>query len=128
MVPVAPGRYEATLPPPAAGQGVYRLEVLRDESPAIEHFVTVPFPPEYRRFGTDRTALDDLVKLAGGGSRIINHPQRDIAEWLRAREKGRAYRSARPVLLLLAMVFLLLEVAARGMRRGRAPRPGGEAA
>lgn len=120
ILPVAPGHYEVTLPLPGGGEGVHRLTVDRAGSPALERFVSIPYPAEYRRFGVDRSFLANLARLAKGRSRMINLPQRDLDEWLRSKEKVRAFQSARPLLLILAMLFLLLEVAARGMRGGRA--------
>jgi Mg-chelatase subunit ChlD len=124
LLPVAPGRYEAQLPLPARDmrQGealpdAWRLEVIEEGRVAAEQFVTVPYPAEYRRFGTDRLALEALVRLAGGRSRLINLPEVDLRAWLKELGPQREYRPARPVLLVLAALCLLCEVVVRGMRR-----------
>jgi Mg-chelatase subunit ChlD len=124
LLPVAPGRYVAEFPLPArdlarrADLGeVCRLQILERGEPRAEQFVSLPYPAEYRRFGTDRVALAELVRLAGGHSRMLDVPD-TVKLWLKDAGARREYASARPVLLLLAALLLLAEVAARGMRRG----------
>lgn len=125
--PSAPGVYRALLPKPA--QGVYRLSVqeeapsnLKPETrnlnpllPVCERFVTVPYPAELRRFGTDRAAMQRLVSKAGGASRIIEDPQ-DLARWAADKAASREMYSLRPWLIGLGMVLLLVEYALRGRR------------
>jgi hypothetical protein len=123
LLPVAPGRYEAEFPLPARDLArraelgeVYRLQILEHGEPLAEQFVSLPYPAEYRRFGTDRVALAELVRLAGGHSRMLDVPE-NLKFWLKDVGARREYTSARPVLLVLAALLLLAEVAARGLRR-----------
>jgi Mg-chelatase subunit ChlD len=125
--PSAPGTYRALLPKPP--QGVYRLTVQeevpsssrpetrdpRPRSSICERFVTVPYPAELRRFGTDRAAMQQLVAKAGGDSRIIENPQ-DIARWAADKASARETYSLRPWLIGLGMLFLLVEYFLRGRR------------
>lgn len=115
--PVAPGRYSGELP--AGREGVYRLEITEAGGVTLERFVTVPYPAELRRFGTDRNALGDWVQVAGGHSRMVNLPPRDLAEWLKAQGTRRSHTPLRPALIVLAVVFMLCEIAVRGMRGRR---------
>lgn len=117
--PVAPGtfRAEAALPPP----GVYRMEV-RDAAGGAalaERLVAIPYPQEFRRFGTDRLTLEALVDRAGGHSRMIHLPAQDLAAWREACGPQRAFVPVRGWLLVLAAVCVLAEVAARGLRAKR---------
>lgn len=114
LLPIAPGRYKSELL--TSGTGVYRLEIKEARGATAERFVSVPYPPEYQRFGVDRNAMQDLADRAGGRSRIINLPRTDLVQWLQEQETLRAYTSLKPYLLVLAMVFFLCEIAARGMR------------
>lgn len=113
LLPTAPGRYEGRLAEPR--QGVNRVEILSADVTVAERFVTVPYASEYRRFGTDRLALEALVKKAGGRSRMLNVPG-DLDAWLDGVEARRTHKSARPWLLALAGALLLCEIAARGMK------------
>lgn len=113
LLPVAPGRYEGRLEAPQ--QGVYRVEIQAERVTVAERFVTVPYAPEYRRFGTDRLALEALVQKAGGRSRMLNVPG-DLDDWLDGVEAQRTHQSARPWLLALAGALFLCEIAARGMK------------
>ena len=123
LLPEAPGRYRAELPERAeqsvGREGVYRLEVSEAGGTTAERFVTVPYPPEYHRFGVDRTFLKDLAERAGGGSRLLNLPRADLVKWLEEQGSLRAYTSLRPHLLVLAVLFFLCEIAVRGMRLRR---------
>jgi hypothetical protein len=114
LLPQAPGRYAAELSADAAG--VYRLEVLDGGRLAAERFVSVPYPPEYQGFGEDRNALQELAEAAGGGSKLLNLPDQDLRAWLAAQKARREYLEARDVLLILAALCFLAEIAARGLR------------
>jgi hypothetical protein len=118
LLPEAPGRYAAELP--AGREGVYTLEVRDVSGRSHEQFVTVPYPEEFRRFGADRNVLAAWTDRAGGTSRMINQPDRDLKDWLAKQGSRRSYLSLRPALLLLAAIFFLCEIAARGMRARRA--------
>ena len=117
--PSAPGTYRALLPKPP--QGVYRLSIQRGIGivspdslvPVCERFVTVPYPAELRRFGTDRAAMQKLVSKAGGDSRIIEDPQ-DLARWAADKAAARETYSLRPCLILLGLLLLLAEYGWRG--------------
>ncbi|MCZ7645139.1 MAG: VWA domain-containing protein [Planctomycetota bacterium] len=119
LLPVAPGTYRADLPLPAPG--VYRLSLLDgpDGHAQAERLVTAPYPAEYRRFGTDRYALQELAEAAGGRSRMLNLPRHDLDAWKRELGPQRDYRPARSGLLVLALLSVLAEVAARGLRARR---------
>jgi len=115
----APGAYSARVPKPP--QGVYRLNILeaaRGSAPVCERFVTVPYPAELRRFGTDRAAMQKLVSKAGGDSRIIENPQ-DLARWAADKSASRETYSLRPWLIALGMLLLLAEYALRGRKPTR---------
>jgi len=112
--PTAPGRYEAEIPAPP--EGVYRLEVFEQGAPVMERFVTVPFPRELQRFGTDRAELAEYVRLAGGRSRVLNVPSTDLAEWIRDTGSVRVYYEPREVLLALAALFFLASIASRALK------------
>lgn len=118
LLPEAPGRYACELA--AAKEGVYRLEIEEAAGAAAERFITVPYPAEFRRFGTDRNALSEWADRAGGTSRMINLPAHDLADWISKQSQRRSYVSMRSALILLAAIFLLCEIAARGMRARRA--------
>ena len=117
--PIAPGVYQAELPAPE--EGVYRLELLEHEKgkPAgdlrtlDERFVTVPYAPELRKFGSDRIAMTDWTRTAGGGSRVINNPEKDFSDWVSSLEARRAYTNLRPYLLILAAILLVAEAGYR---------------
>jgi hypothetical protein len=117
LLPEAPGRYACELA--AAKEGVYRLEIEEAAGAGAERFITVPYPAEFRRFGTDRNALSEWADRAGGTSRMINLPAHDLADWISKQSQRRSYVSMRPALILLAAIFLLCEIAARGMRARR---------
>ncbi|HEY3320489.1 MAG TPA: VWA domain-containing protein [Planctomycetota bacterium] len=108
--PSAPGVYRTLLAAPA--QGVYRLSILEDNRVLHERFVTIPFPAELRRFGTDRAAMQQLATLAGGHSRVIESP-RDLAQWAAERQTSRERYVLAPWLIGLALALLLAEYAAR---------------
>lgn len=121
--PVAPGTYEGELPLPGRDasssderDGIHRLEVSCEDLVVVTRYVSVPYPEEYRRFGTDRIALAEWVERAGGRSRILDVPD-NLDGWLKEIDAQRAHVSARPVLLILAALALLAEVAVRGLRR-----------
>ena len=123
LLPVAPGVYKGAFELPRrevtqAGElaSVYRLSIQRDGGRVAERFVSIPYPPEYGRFGTDRTKLGQLVRLAGGRSRMLDLPG-SLKAWMKEVETQRAYVSMRPALLILAALCLLAEVAARGLRK-----------
>ena len=129
----APGTYRALLPQPA--QGVYRLSIQEEAPgnpkpetrnptpllPVCEHFLTVPYPAELRRFGTDRAFMQELVALSAdsargpSGSRIIERPQ-DLARWAVDKAASRETYPLRPWLIALGMALLLVEYALRGRR------------
>jgi hypothetical protein len=117
--PSAPGAYRALLPKPA--EGVYRLAVEDDARPVTECFVTVPYPAELHRFGTDRAAMQKLVALSAdsargaSGSRIIERPE-DLARWAAEKRASRETYSLRPWLIALGLALLLVEYAIRGRR------------
>lgn len=114
----APGEYEADIP--AASAGVYRLEISRRGRPTAERFVAVPYPREYSAFGVDYAAADELVRRAGGRSRILSSAD-DFTAWLRHCTSGRGVRSLRQELLAAALLFFsvafLLPVTASLRRR-----------
>ncbi|MCY3022230.1 MAG: VWA domain-containing protein, partial [Planctomycetota bacterium] len=134
--PSAPGMYRALLPKPA--QGVYRLSIetvlstalpgeedreirnpkspIRNQNvPICERFLTVPYPAEVRRFGTDRAAMQALVAKAGGNSRVIENPQ-DLSRWAADKAASRETYSLRPWLIAAGLALLLAEYALRGRR------------
>jgi len=123
LLPIEPGLYEGefNLPRREVAQAdemssVYRVTVRRESATVATHFVSVPYPLEYRHFGTDRTALAELIQRAGGRSRMLDVPD-NLQAWLKDVEKQRTYVTLRPALLILAALCLLAEVAARGLRR-----------
>jgi hypothetical protein len=123
LLPVEPGTYEGeiALPEREASASdergaIHRLDLLSDDRVARTRFVSVPYPREYCRFGTDRVALADLVQRAGGRSRMLDVPD-NLNGWLKEIEAQRAYVSARPFLIVLAALCLLAELAIRGLRR-----------
>jgi hypothetical protein len=77
--------------------------------------VTVPYPAEFRRFGTDRVAMGELTQLAGGHSKVLEHPK-DIVKWLEKIHTSKENTSLSPTLCAIALFLLILEISLRYMR------------
>ncbi|HYF48336.1 MAG TPA: VWA domain-containing protein [Planctomycetota bacterium] len=116
MGATAPGVYRMQVPAPA--HGIYRASILENGSAVLERFITVPYPAEYRRFGTDRSAMLDLAARAGGRSRVLNRPQ-DLQEWLQTAKLSRSATPLTPGLCAAALVLFLLELLLRYIRPSR---------
>ena len=108
LLPAAPGVYRATIKQPAAGR-VYKLVVIEGSRILPPRFVTMPFSAETTQLGVDRSAMNELVFKAGGGSRTIERPQH-IKEWAdaqSARAMSQAMQSLLPWLAGAGLLALL---------------------
>jgi Mg-chelatase subunit ChlD len=114
LQPAAPGLYKARAAAPSGGSGVYHLTVSEGAQTGERH-ITVPYPKELRRFGTDRSEMQKLAAKAGNESFVIERPA-DLARWVATRQATGAMYSLRFGLLMAGMALLLAEYAARAMR------------
>jgi hypothetical protein len=110
LKPEAPGVYRAKAP--VSSQTIYRLALFSGEDFVEERFLGTPYPLELRRFGTDRAAMRELVRRAGGGSMVIESP-RDLKHYAETHLASREHYSLRPWLLLLGLALALGEFAMR---------------
>ena len=112
---VGAGQYEATADLVQPGTYLVRVGVAQGEEALGQQVLglVVPYSPEYRATGTDRTLLDELARRTGGSELLEplaaflhNLPTAD-----RAREVWRA-------LLLIAALLFPLDVAVRRVTLG----------
>lgn len=117
---VAPGRYEAVVPMRALGpydvhamlRAVADKPVLASGRATAVH----PYPEEHRLPDAASSVLADLVHATGG--QIDSHPD----AWLdTAGATHRAHNWLWPDLVKLALLLLIVDVALRRVRLGRAP-------
>ena len=106
----APGVYSARMSLPE--QGIYRLTLLDGTQTLYERLISVPYPAEYQRFGTDRVAMQALALKAGGSSRVIE-TFADLAAWAASKEASGGRYSLVPWLLVCGLLLLLIEFALR---------------
>ncbi|HZU13861.1 MAG TPA: glutamine amidotransferase [Chloroflexota bacterium] len=120
MQPSSPNRYVGSFP--AALPGIYRIALsLRGNGRArvVQTALAVPYPAEYRSFGTELPFLRQLA--ASGGGRVLSRPT-----WSDALPTVWDSRPLTPFLLLIALGLLLAELAVRFLVVGTQPaeRPG----
>lgn len=105
-----PGRYEAEFD--AASLGSYIVSVAErganGETRVASSGFAVPYPPEYRLTKPNRPLLERVAKRAGG--LVDPTPERTMRPALRP---GGSVQPLWPVLLLLAPILLLFDVATR---------------
>ncbi len=98
----APGRYEANVPcPPRAAAAV---AVRSDGATVWRGSAASLYPPEYRRLGADRAALERLARLTGGRAVAAEKVQQSLAESYRRR-----LTDLWPWLLGFALLVMLAE-------------------
>jgi len=98
----APGRYEASVAcPPQAPAAV---AVRSDGATVWRGSAAALYPPEYRRLGADRTALERLARLTGGRVVAAERLQQSLAESYRRR-----LTDLWPWLLGFALLVMLAE-------------------
>ncbi len=114
LIPTAPGVYRATFSSPTAGH-VHSLNVSEGTTRFPERFVTIPFSAETTQLGVDRTAMQELVQKAGGGSRVIDRPQH-LRDWEESKALAQSSAPLAPWLLGLALALLLGLYVVRGAR------------
>lgn len=127
MAPVAPGRYEVTLPVEEPGAYLLTVEQERDGGVVrVGGGAVVPYSPEYRHVSVDGMRLLQALTAATGGA-LLTDPAAAFGGDLPL-ALGRMALS--PWLLALAVLLWLADVAVRRMAPGRwrfarAPVPAG---
>lgn len=115
LVPAGPGRYTARLPAPKAG--AYLINVIspngRGHTLAAQSSLVIPYPAEYKETGVDLSRLGEIAE-AGGGE-VLSFPEQAFAPNL---APVRASRDLSSLLLILAGVLWLLDIAGRRLRLG----------
>lgn len=115
LQPVAPGRYEGEFSSQEAG--VYMMNVAQNENGQVLRTVTggvaVPYSPEYSFAGLDEKMIERV--LESGGGKILTEPQEAFADNL---APVRGALELWPYLLMLALIILPLDIAARRLNIG----------
>jgi Mg-chelatase subunit ChlD len=115
LQPVAPGRYEGRFSSREAG--VYMMTVAQDENGqqlrTVSGGVAVPYSPEYSFAGLDEKMLERV--LESGGGKILTEPREAFADNL---APVRGALELWPYLLMLALIILPLDIAARRLNIG----------
>jgi Mg-chelatase subunit ChlD len=117
---VAPGLYRLRFPTPA--EGAYALLVQeRGGARSVSVPFSVPYSPEYEKFGIDREALAELARATGGS--LLD----EEAGGLEPVRSSRAQRETPlfPALLGLALALFLLDLGIRRRAASRELRAGG---
>lgn len=120
LVPVGPGRYEATAELPA--EGVYLAQIVaRDGETALpvasrSTGVVMPYSPEYASLAGDLALLSDVAAATGGRLLQDQDVERAFAHTLAA---GHNTQALWPGLLLLAALLFPIDVAVRRLRLSR---------
>jgi len=112
---VGAGQYEATAELVEAGTYLVRVGVAQGEESLGQQVLglVVPYSPEYRTSGTDRTLLDELARRTGGSELL--EPMAAFLHNLPTADRAReVWRS----LLLIAAVLFPLDVAVRRVMLG----------
>ncbi|TAK24919.1 MAG: VWA domain-containing protein [Chloroflexota bacterium] len=115
MRQIAPGRYESVVP--VEDQGVYAIDVAQFEGGRVVRTesvgAVVPYPSEYRQFGTDDVFLSRLAAMTGG--KIVRDPRGVFApDGLRFH--GLDWRPIWPWLVGLALLLFPLDIAMRRLQ------------
>lgn len=115
----APGRYEATLEGLRPGAYLLSVSAVRDGEGEGEEEIatrteplTIPYPEEYRRLGTDELLLEELAASTGGGFLDPGEGEPLPEELLRG-GLVRKVRELRSVMLLLALFICVAELILR---------------
>jgi hypothetical protein len=112
---VGAGQYEAAAELVKAGTYLVRVGVAQGEEALGQQVLglVVPYSPEYRTSGTDRTLLDELARRTGGSELL--EPVAAFLHNLPAADRAReVWRS----LLLIAALLFPLDVAVRRVMLG----------
>jgi len=108
----APGRYEAILEGLRPGAYLLSVSATRDgeEVATRTEPLSIPYPEEYRRLGTDELLLEELVASTDGG---FLDPGGPLPEELLRGGPVRKVRELRSVALLLALFVYVTELILR---------------
>jgi uncharacterized membrane protein len=119
LAPAGPGRYTARLP--AIKAGAYLINVVspngRGQALVAQSSLVIPYPAEYKETGVELTRLAEIAR-AGGGE-ILTSPEQAFAPNL---APVRASRDLSSLLLILAGVLWLLDIAGRRLHFGAEER------
>ncbi len=116
LPPTAPGRYEGDVPATTPGAYPVTIQALVHgrARASLRTGLVVPYAPEYRATGLDAPLL--AAAAAAGGGTALRDPAASFADNLRDVSAPRPLTTS---LLLLALLLLPLDVAARRLLVGR---------
>jgi hypothetical protein len=112
---VGAGRYEARVDVARPGTYLVRMGIQEGDEPLGQQTLglVVPYSPEYRVGGTNRTLLGELARLTGGG--VLPEPVAAFIHNLPAADQAREIWAS---LLLIAALLFPLDVAVRRVMLG----------
>ncbi len=113
---IGPGRYEALVELVRPGTYVVQLGVREGDRPLGQQTLglVVPYSPEYKVSGTNRSLLSELARLTGGGE--LPEP---VAAFLHNLPSADQAREIWGTLLLVVALLFPLDVAVRRVMLGR---------